>query len=64
MIAYLTLKKNTLEFNDHEVLYNMIKKLLPKYMLPKRIEIIDEMPLTNNKKIDRRALLAEKEFNY
>ena len=42
----------------------MIKKLLPKYMLPKRIEIIDEMPLTNNKKIDRRALLAEKEFNY
>ena len=64
MIAYLTLKKNTLEFNDHEVIYNMIKKLLPKYMLPKRIEIIDEMPLTNNKKIDRRALLAEKEFNY
>ena len=63
MIAYLTLKNHTIEFNDYEVVYNMIKKLLPKYMLPKRIEIIDEMPLNNNKKIDRRALLAEKEFN-
>ncbi|WP_378736868.1 amino acid adenylation domain-containing protein [Nocardia brasiliensis] len=35
-----------------------ISDLLPGYMIPTRIEILDRMPLTDNGKLDRRAVLA------
>lgn len=31
-------------------------KLIPKYMLPKRLELFEELPLTPNRKIDRVGL--------
>ena len=33
-----------------------LEKLLPKYMIPKKIIFIDKMPMTNNSKIDRKKL--------
>ena len=31
-------------------------KLLPLYMIPKSIKVIDRLPINNNGKIDRKAL--------
>lgn len=33
-----------------------LKKYLPDYMIPKKIKFIDKIPMTNNSKIDRKAL--------
>lgn len=33
-----------------------LKKYLPSYMIPKKIKFIDKMPMTNNCKVDRKAL--------
>ncbi|CAM4502356.1 non-ribosomal peptide synthetase [Nocardia ninae] len=35
-----------------------VSDLLPGYMIPSRIELLDRMPLTDNGKLDRRAVLA------
>jgi amino acid adenylation domain-containing protein len=40
-------------------LYSALGDRLPPYMLPRRIVILDELPLNPNGKIDRHALLAE-----
>lgn len=42
-------------------IYAELKKRLPKYMLPSKIEILEEMPLNVNGKIDRVKLLKEYE---
>ena len=33
-----------------------LKKLVPEYMIPKKIIFLDEMPLNNNGKIDKKKL--------
>ncbi|WP_405167425.1 amino acid adenylation domain-containing protein [Nocardia sp. NBC_01499] len=41
-----------------EEIISAVSDLLPAYMIPTRIEILDRMPLTDNGKLDRRAVLA------
>ena len=46
--------------NDYETrksLRNQLKELLPDYMVPKKIQFIEKMPITNNGKIDRKKLM-------
>ncbi|MGW7047723.1 amino acid adenylation domain-containing protein [Streptomyces avermitilis] len=40
-------------------LYSALGDRLPPYMLPRRIAVLDQLPLNPNGKIDRQALLAE-----
>ena len=35
-----------------------LARTLPAYMVPRRVRVIDEMPLTANEKVDRRALAS------
>nr|WP_069161975.1 non-ribosomal peptide synthetase [Nocardia altamirensis] len=35
-----------------------VSELLPGYMIPTRIELLEQMPLTGNGKLDRRAVIA------
>src|SRR5262249_11442295 len=37
-------------------LLDFLKNKLPAYMLPARLMVLDELPLTPNKKVDRKAL--------
>lgn len=41
-----------------ERLYSALGRRLPPYMLPRRITVLDQMPLNDNGKIDRRSLLT------
>jgi acyl-coenzyme A synthetase/AMP-(fatty) acid ligase len=47
------------ELIDKTELYQHLKNLLPRYMLPAQIETLDKLPLNQNGKIDR-LLLKEK----
>lgn len=49
---------------DIQDLKNRLLDLLPEYMVPKVIKIIDKMPLSDNGKVDRKVLqeLAREEF--
>ncbi len=37
---------------------NFMRNLLPNYMIPKRILVLDKLPINNNGKIDRKELLC------
>ncbi|MFT4060281.1 MAG: amino acid adenylation domain-containing protein [Legionella sp.] len=60
LVAYVLLKPG----NDlHDLnLYHYLKTILPQYMLPKFYYQIDEVPLTAQGKVDKKALL-KKEFS-
>ncbi|BFM51422.1 amino acid adenylation domain-containing protein [Marinomonas sp. THO17] len=53
LVAYLLSKQN--EMDIHEIRQQLITKL-PDYMIPSHFITIDEMPLTPNGKINRKAL--------
>lgn len=51
--AFVTLNK---EISENEI-KRCLGEFLPKYMVPKSIVILDKIPINNNDKYDRRALL-------
>ena len=52
--AFVVLEKKEC---DKDYILRELKKLIPTYMIPKTINIIDNIPITCNEKIDRKALL-------
>ena len=52
IIAYLSLN----EAIDPSYITEDIKNLLPSYMLPRQLHILEKLPKNQNGKIDRRAL--------
>jgi D-alanine--poly(phosphoribitol) ligase subunit 1 len=52
IIAYISVN----DFADQELISREIKKILPSYMLPKQIHILNKLPKNQNGKIDRIAL--------
>lgn len=49
--------KRNKQYVDLESIKEKIKKILPEYMIPNYIEIVDNFELTSNGKIDRKSLL-------
>lgn len=50
--AFVTVNNNMVEYD----IKNELDKLLPKYMIPKKIVVLDEMPVNANGKYDRKKL--------
>ena len=46
------------DFELSRILRAELARTLPAYMVPRRVRVIDEMPLTANDKVDRRALAS------
>lgn len=57
LVAYLVPQNNT----EKGVVKEMLKEKLPEFMIPARFHFLDELPLTKNGKIDKKALLEFKE---
>ena len=60
LIAYLIPKKGS-EFTRNEIL-TFLRMHLPDYMLPNRMILLDEFPLTRTGKIDRKPLANPTQF--
>ena len=54
LIAYVVMNKKA----SSSDLKNYISKLVPEYMVPNFFIFLDNLPLTNNGKVDRKALLS------
>lgn len=59
LICFIIEKKT---FSDTEII-DFISKKLPSYMIPNRFVRVNEFPLTNNKKIDRKKLIEDYSSN-
>jgi mycobactin phenyloxazoline synthetase len=46
---------------DADAIREVLREALPKHMVPERVLVLDELPLTANNKIDRKAVLAAAE---
>jgi hypothetical protein len=57
LVAYVT-PRISIDTLVHDELRQFLRMQLPDYMIPNSFVLLEEMPLTANKKIDRRALLA------
>jgi amino acid adenylation domain-containing protein len=55
LVAYIVASE---AINNTGILRNLLKEKLPDYMVPSAIVILENMPLTPNGKVDRRALPA------
>lgn len=58
LVAWVVLGPDPTLPGDAERLREELGDLLPAYMLPRRIILLDGMPLTTNGKVDRRAVRA------
>jgi amino acid adenylation domain-containing protein len=60
--AYVVTKEEKIQLDD---IIGRLSQFLPEYMLPSQWMILDEMPLNDNGKIDKKALpdILEKELN-
>lgn len=61
LIAYIVIANEVKKIITLEEIYQNLESILPHYMVPQKIVILDNLPLTLNGKIDRAALahLAE-----
>ena len=56
LIAFVKTPSLLGDFATSKYIKSQLKELLPSYMIPKQIRYLEEFPITNNGKIDRRRL--------
>ncbi|WP_068618089.1 non-ribosomal peptide synthetase [Paenibacillus tuaregi] len=57
LLGFITMDSTNAEAVDEEEIKSFVKSKLPGYMVPRRIQVLEQVPLTVNGKIDRQALL-------
>ncbi|WP_295894272.1 amino acid adenylation domain-containing protein [uncultured Vibrio sp.] len=55
LVAYLVLKDESIKF-DTTILRDYLSPILPSYMIPTYVIVLDCLPLTPNNKVDRKSL--------
>lgn len=59
LAAFIAFEKGTRPddtYENRKLIRSLLKEMIPGYMVPKKIIFVDEMPLTQNGKCDRKAL--------
>ncbi len=56
LVAHIVLENSTPEHNPAKAIHDYLNAKLPHYMVPDEYVFMDNLPLTANKKIDRKAL--------
>lgn len=58
LTAFLVMDSPASSFGRQNIkdLRNLLAESIPSYMIPKRIRIVDDLPVTNNGKVDRKKL--------
>lgn len=58
LTAFLVMGSPASSFGRQDIkdLRNLLAESIPSYMIPKRIRIVDDLPVTNNGKVDRKKL--------
>lgn len=56
LVAYLVIKEGAQQ--DAAALRTELGKVVPEYMIPSAFHVVDELPLTANRKVDRKALMG------
>ena len=61
LMAYITLKENNglTSLKNSIAIKNELKNLIPSYMIPRTIKIIDDFPRNTSGKIDRKQLMGD-----
>ncbi|MCY4045310.1 MAG: amino acid adenylation domain-containing protein, partial [Cellvibrionales bacterium] len=54
LVAFVTLKSEA----TPEAILEEVSELLPAYMIPSKLFVLEDLPLTANNKVDRKALIA------
>lgn len=57
-VQYLVAHVITSSFDENE-LKEQLKTVLPEYMIPRKFNVIEQLPMTANGKVDRKALIGE-----
>lgn len=58
LTAFVVMNAPASSFSSKDVkeLRKQLASYLPSYMIPRRLRVVDDLPITNNGKVDRRAL--------
>ena len=61
LTAYIVREKMQIsgDYEGRKQIREGLKELLPSYMIPRRIRFIDELPMTENGKLDRKKLILQ-----
>ena len=61
LTAYVVAERHSSDnFAEGQRLRGDLRALVPEYMIPKKFVFLDRLPMTNNGKVDRRALGGNK----
>lgn len=56
LVAFIVSDKLNEDYDSRKYVRNQLQEMIPKYMVPKKIVVLDKMPLTNNGKIDYKRM--------
>lgn len=56
LVAFIVKEGSKGDFSERKLVKTELKNMIPSYMIPKKIEFVESLPLTGNGKLDRKKL--------